>query len=329
MGSSRGAASESDQDIPFYWGGLLRPLTRPEQMPMVLGALARNLAGSRAGSDEDRLLVRTRVSLDGPMRDRVWIDAETPGGLCTVRALLAHLSARGHDVRALGLRPWIESVRADYTNAFDLEPTEFARRCLPHYHGVPAAWTDEHYARAHYLSWSPTRRAEFAHEYLAYAEVHRPLPGQEKATWVIPRLQEAAAWLLSRRRYVFRWTVMTREQPVAPPSWIDQAEATLLEAAAAVQAHAASCPPPFKLFLDEELRGDSPPRADIQPLASHDFDELLEVLQRADCEPRRLRAIRLWGRLSSFREPADGEQGELAAALAVLRERLAEAGRWL
>lgn len=144
--------------IPMLWEGLLVPATSEATIPSVVGAVARVLAHSLRGDDEDRRLVRALVSVDGPRGDRVWLTAERAGQAMMLRDGVTAIAAAGGDrLERDGLAPWCDSLRFDFSGSFDIDPSEVWARCLPHYHGFLHAWTDEHAARGSYKIWSPSK----------------------------------------------------------------------------------------------------------------------------------------------------------------------------
>lgn len=297
---ARSRHSEDEAWIPWLWEGRVGALTCAESIGFVIGALVRALAEHPNGDDEDRFLVRGLISVDGPVRDRVWIDVERDGRASSLRAF----AAQERDPAR-----WCDELVYDYVDAFDVDAAEFVARCLPHYHGFLHSWTDEHAARAHYKTWPRRRQAAFYNEYLLYAANDARHPPHDDA------LREAAAWLLDRRRYVFRWTMTTLAGPVPRPAIAD--ERALFDAYAALDAAIRASSPWLAPRLDEFARALEAPAS-----------TLLDVLARLGCDGGRVRLAGCHETLSALVSELGAIDPSAEPALQALKQALAEIGRW-
>lgn len=260
-----------------YWEGLYRPLTWPKTVLAVLGQLARRLAEAPRGDDEDRFLVRARLSVAGPSPDRVWIAATRAGEPVDLRAWAVE---RREALERDGLAPFCVRLEPEIAGSFPVDPAEFYARCVPHYDGFAHAWTREERVRASYLAWSPEERARFHHEYIRYAENGRC--GAHACG-----LQRAAAWLLPRRRYILQWRLALREHPVPRPAWTRRVEEPLLAAIQALRDRAEQAAQPWEVpVLEALLKAPYARRAD-------EDSPFEEVLRRLGCDEGRIRRLRL------------------------------------
>lgn len=294
----------------WLFEGLLRPLTDPVQLPLVIGAVARSLG---EGDDEDRLLVRTLLSLDDPRRDRVFVDGAQGGHPRPLRALLRTLHERGYDVHQQGLAPWSRGLRAHVTDAFGVSPAEFVQRCMPHYHGCPNAWTDEHLAREHFASWDRPTQVRFMNEFLLYADALGRLEASP--------LGDAAAWLMARRKYVMRWTFVWGDVPLPREYAPEDVEAALVEALTAALDGVRRAAPGggMAAVLEETLSRLYAPDATVFPL--------VELLDRAQCDVRWRRPILVWHTLDAL--VASAAPGNDEPPWTELRRTIDDAARWL
>ncbi|MEZ6184234.1 MAG: hypothetical protein R3F62_04385 [Planctomycetota bacterium] len=293
-----------------FWDGLYRPLTRPQTIPAVLGLLAQRLAEAPRGDEEDRFLVRARLSVTGPLADRVWVTATRGGEPVDLRAwAVEHREGLERD----GLAPFCAGLEPELEGSFPVDPGEFYARCVPHYDGFLHAWTSMESVRAHYRGWSLERQVRFHHEFVHYAENDRAVGEPE------PGLQAAAAWLLPQRRYILQWKLALRERPEPRPAWTRRVEEPLLAAVEALRVRAAEVPsqawevPFLGEFLDAPYRtypGENPTE---------------EVLHRLGCDEGRLLRLRL---IHAAYELPGGIVGPLAAEHGRVTQLAREALGW-
>jgi len=310
-----------DRPLPFLWEGLLGPATQEDTIPAVVGAVATLLACTPRGDDEDRRLVRGLVAVDAPYADRVWLTAQRQGREVRLREVVASIERSGWSIERDGLAPWCDAMRPDFVGAFDLDTVEFWERCLPPYHGFLHAWTDEHTARAHYKTWPRERQAAFEHEYLLYAENDRSFAARHGGE-PDAELQAAATWLRSQRRYVLRWTIVLRDEPLERPDWLRTLEPTLHEHAQVLRASLPQTPWDAGLvqMLDDAIVPLSTP-TEPRPWR--------EVLQRLEYSEGRIRVLELLHRLRNVVDCIGGrDEPELARARRVLSAHLDDALRW-
>lgn len=256
---------------PIY-PGTLQYATNPDIAPFIIGALAAGLGST--GDDEDRPLVHTLVSLDGPRADRVWVDAIQDGRRVHLREAVTRIRDAGHDLAEHGLSPWCLALRRDI-GSFAVTPGEFHQRCLPHFRGGGNAWTLAERAQAEYLAWSPHRQAEFHHEF------------SDESQCAIGEARIAAGrWLQARRRCILQWTIVLRDRPEAPPVWLrqpDEALAGLLQE-------------PYVNVDDAASRqwGTDERRRLLEKLFQAEPSPLTAVLERAGCPAWRAAVIQRW-----------------------------------
>lgn len=312
--------TSSDRPFPFLWEGLLGPATQEDSIPAVVGAVAALLARTPRGDDEDRRLVRGVVSVDAPSPDRIWLTAERQGREVRLRDVVATIERRGWSIEHDGLAPWCDALRPEFVRAFEVDPVEFWERCLPPYHGSLHAWTDQHMVRASYKTWPRECQAEFEHEYLLYAENNRSFAERHGHAPDV-ELQAAAAWLRGKRRYVFRWTIVIRDEPLERPAWLRTIEPTLHADAQVLRSSLPQTPWDTELvqMLDDAV-------AATQVSTRSPFSEILYRLEYGE---GRIQVLRLVHRLRDFVERIGGHDApELVRARDGLSAHLDDAIRW-
>jgi hypothetical protein len=293
-------------------------LTQEDTIPAIVGAVAQALATTPRGDDEDRRLVRALVSVDAPTGDRVWLSAERGGRDISLRDAVEAIEQGGWSLEHDGFAPWCAALRPEFVGAFDVDPVEVWERCLPHYRGFLHAWTDQHTARAHYKRWPRERQSAFEHEYMLYADNNRSF-AERHGVAADAGLQEAAAWLRSKRRYVFRWTIVVRDEPAERPAWLRRVEPALHEQAVALRTLLPSTPWDTTVagMLDDAIGG--PPSTEVWA----------DMLRRLEYGESRIRVLGLVHRLRRFLESIDRQPGsKLANACARLSSQLDDAIRW-
>jgi hypothetical protein len=303
--------------VPWYWEGALVPLTQPRWFVHVVSALARSFGGVTEPDDEDRRLVHALVAVKAPRGDRVWLRFQRGSTALSYPEALRWLRAQGPTSEREGLARWCAAVEIDFEHAFDLAPAEFHARCLPHYRGFLHAWTDEHTARRHYMTWPQRRQAEFAHEYLLYA-ANDARHAAQHGTAADEGLQHAAAWLLSRRRFIVQWTLTLRDEADARAPLPREADfsADLQELI-----DVASRDEVWAVNVLTGLHGSlyAPP-----PTPS----ELERLLQRLDCDEGRLQTLRFWETASSLEQVSFTAGSDADALRPRALGRCAAAQRW-
>ncbi len=268
--------------VPFYWEGALAPLTQPHSFVHVASTLARSFGAAASIDDEDRRLVHARVSVDAPRGDRVWLRFRKGTTMLSLAEALQWLQAQGADVPREGLSKWCSALELDLEHAFELAPREFHARCLPHYRGFLHAWTDEHTARDHYLTWPPGRQAEFAHEYLLYA-ANDVSAASRLGGGVDEGLQRAAEWLQSHRRFIVQWTLVLSEDALQPSLPSQAAYCAALEELI----DAAPREEGWAVHLLSRIR-------DSLYAPATALTELEQLLQRLGCDEGRLQSLHFW-----------------------------------
>ncbi len=177
--------------------------------PLLLSAaVVRFLLTCTDQQQKGEILQQLDISVDGFASDKLCFYVEDTSGMMPLTEYLKKGYIKPDKLFLLSR--YFTYITLNTAEAFEFNPKECYERVIPHYEGLPHAWTHHEYLKKEYMNLPEWEQKDLCHTLIDYFSSHIQEPDIEKK-------REAYEWLKSVRKYK-RLIILGKSAPTTPHS---------------------------------------------------------------------------------------------------------------